>query len=92
MADSQIADNIAIDISLSIYNKKQTPKEKIRKKYIEIKNFYQENNLEVLATDGSKVDSEVGCAVFVNQTTYKFQLPHHSSIFTTETLAILKAI
>ena len=92
LADYQIADNITLDISLSKYNKKQTPKEKIIQDYIEIKNSYQENNLEVLATDGSKVDAEVGSAVIVNQTIYKFQLPHHSSIFTAETLAILKAI
>ena len=92
LADYQIADNIAIDIRLCKYNKKQIPKEKIIQEYIEIRNFYSENNFNISSTDGSRANSEVGSAVISNKKTYKYKLPPHSSIFTAEALAILKAI
>ena len=82
--------NIHTDITLSTYSKNTTApiiyRQLYRQKHEQYKDHYK------MYTDGSKQHDETGCAFVTSQFSSKYHLPDHSSIFTAELYAILKAI
>lgn len=82
--------NIYTDTTISSYSKNTTASTTYRQLFRQNHEQYQEHYK--IYTDGSKKDEKSGCAFVTSQFSSKYHLPDHSSIFTAELYAILKAI
>lgn len=75
---------------LEAYNKETTHQETFKNMFKEICEEHKEHTQ--IYTDASKINNNIGCAVYSDNHTLKIHLPNPTSIFTAETLAILKSI
>ena len=80
----------SVDASLSETKKGELPAEVFRAEALQhIASF---TNHTSTYTDGSKTDQGVGCAFVSGDTTRSFTLPGHASVFTSELVALVKAL
>lgn len=79
-----------IDVSISELKKKYTTVAELHSRALERISFYR--NHTHFYTDGSKTDEGVGSAFVSGLVTRSFTLPPHASVFTSELIAILKAL
>ena len=79
-----------VDLSLSDVRKEDLIPSVSRARAIEHLSSYEGHTLTF--TDGSKTEDGVGCAFICGQDTRSFTLPQHSSVFTSELVAISKAL
>jgi len=79
-----------IDIALSQHQKGNTAPDVFRALALEHLSGY--SSMVFTFTDGSKTDQGVGCAFVCGSDTRSFTLPSISSVYTSELIAILKAL
>ena len=79
-----------IDLSLADSKKSDVTLFDFRSRALELMASYEDRILTF--TDGSKVSEGVGCAFVAGNVTRSFSLPGNSSVFTSEILAISKAL
>jgi hypothetical protein len=82
--------NFKVDLSLSYFQKNSTSPTIFRKFYNEALNRY--SNFTKIFTDGSVINSKVGCAFLSDIEQQKFNLGNLTTIFTAELFAIFRAI
>ena len=78
------------DTSLSEVTKSATTQPELRSRALEIINSY--GGFTRFYTDGSKCDTGVGCAFVVGATTRSFSLPPYATVYSSELIAIYKAL
>ena len=79
-----------IDLSLSDVRKGDITPLESNARALEHLSSYEEWTLTF--TDGSKTDEGVGCAFVSGRNTRSFSLPEHATVFTSELIAITKAL
>ena len=80
----------SVDLSLSDVRKEDLIPSVPRARAIEYLSSYEGHIFTF--TDGSKTEDGVGCAFICGQDTRSLTLPRHSSVFTSERVAISKAL
>ena len=79
-----------IDTSLCDVKKDEIPESVSRSRAVELLSSYE--NRKRTYTDGSKTSGGVGCAFVTGRDTRSFSLPANSSVYTSELVAIQKAL
>ena len=79
-----------VDLSLADVRKGDIPPSELRCRALELIASYRGRTRTF--TDGSKTNDGVGCAFVAGRDTRSFSLPVHSSVFTSELVAISKAL
>ena len=79
-----------VDVSLAEFRKSDTLPEEFRSRALEVIGSY--DRYTHTYTDGSKTDAGVGCAFVMGLTTRSFTLPSHATVYTSELIAIHKAL
>lgn len=80
----------SIDTSLSEMTKGETIPEVFKARALQHLSSYDQHT--TVFTDGSKSEDGVGCAFVLGDTSRAFTLPKHASVFTSELVAIIKAL
>ena len=84
--------NHKYDISLTKFNKNDTPKELLKSEFNKRLYKYKEDNYEICYTDGSKTDEGYGCAVVEGGDVHRYRCHAYSSVYSTELFAVSRAI
>ena len=79
-----------LDLSLTDVRKGDISPAESRSRALALLSSYEDHVFTY--TDGSKTTDGVGCAFVVGRNTRSFSLPVHSSVFTSELVAISKAL
>ena len=80
----------SLDISLAVFKKNEIAPDEFRCLALERISSY--TNHDHFYTDGSKTEAGVGCAFINGHVTRSFSLPSHATVFTSELVAIQKAL
>jgi len=89
LSDPQWKNLIETNTELSLFKKYDTPSSIYKKEY-----FHKIQNIssDKMYTDASKSQDGVGAAIIWNNAEFLFKLPNSCSVFTAESIAILKAL
>lgn len=84
--------NHKYDISLTRFNKINTPKEILKTEFNKRLHKYKDDNYEVSYTDGSKTDDGYGCAVIEDCNIHRYRCHDYSSVYSAELFALSRAV
>ena len=77
-----------VDLTLHSTTKNESSKSDYKQRFLERKDFYENQNFTAIYTDGSKSANHVSASVVLSTDILKVNLPDHSSIFTAEAVAL----
>ena len=80
-----------VDLTLHSTTKNESSKSDYKQRFLERKDFYENQNFTAIYTDGSKSANYVSASVVLSTDILKVNLPDHSSIFTAEAVALKRA-
>ena len=81
-----------VNLALHSSSKSETHNSEYRQRFLEVNDFYKNENFVPVYTDGSKTDNYVSSSAIFPVDIFKVNLHEHTSIFTAEAVALKLAV